>query len=82
MATRSARKIQNGVDSVSSDARRDEIDRRCRVSLVAVRIQAQILIAEPLLEPVGRLRCSRVSAWTLSHDHLWYGSPRTIVPAR
>lgn len=82
MASGPARKIENSIDLSSFHVRRYQLNRSSRVSLITVRIETQVLIAERLLEPVGGLRETRVGARSVSHDHLWYGSPRTIVPAR
>jgi len=82
MPSRAARKIENRVDPATFHVRSNEVYRASRIGFVAVRIEAQILIAESLLEPVGGLRRARMGARSVSHDHLWYGSPRTIVPAR
>ena len=51
---------------------------------VAVLVDAEVIFSECLLEPVGFLRLEALGhcGLVIECDHLWYGSPRTIVPAR
>ena len=50
-----------------------ERDRAGGLGVVAVRVELQVLLTEPLLEPFGH-GCGQLP--------LWYGSPRRIVKAR
>ena len=80
----SAADVENGLYLASGQVRRDELDNVFRFALIAMLVNMEVVLAEPLFEPVRLLRASsaRFRSTVASGAHLWYGSPRTMVPAR
>ena len=82
MPARATREVQDRSNASPFNMGSDELYCAGGVRLVAVGIEAKIFLPEPLFEPVGLLSRFRPRAALPEARHLWYGSPRTMVPAR